>query len=93
MGNGRLGIGSKVWDWSKASLEVALYRGVHMGWPRSIPYGPSGVQRSSKVPEGTSTISRLYEPILFKLCMQVRVAEKAKKSQICRDQHFSHDCT
>ena len=40
MGNGRLGVRSKVWDKFMGSLEVALYRGLCMGWPleaRNVP--------------------------------------------------------
>ena len=31
-GMGGSEIGSKVWNWSIGSLEVASYAGVHMGW-------------------------------------------------------------
>ena len=27
------GVGSKVWVWSRGSLEVAWYATLHMGWP------------------------------------------------------------
>ena len=33
MGNERLRVGSKVWNWSMGLLEMTRDRGVHPGWP------------------------------------------------------------